>query len=110
MLVTRKETSLDPLYHIIDVAFSEKFELFDRYTTLQSLYTALAHQLEDGLMDQHELEHTRYIVRKLLDWKLQIYMIEKEDAQPSDSIGHIITLMLDLYSEGIITRSLFVYV
>ena len=37
-------------------------------------------------------------------------MIEKEDAQLTDVIGHIITLMLDLHLEGIITRSLFIYV
>ena len=42
--------------------------------------------------------------------KLQIHMIEKEDTQPPDVIGRIITLMLHLYSESIITRSLFVYV
>ena len=41
---------------------------------------------------------------------MQIYMIEKEGMQLSDVIGHVITLMLHLYSEGIITRSLFVYV
>ena len=36
-------------------------------------------------------------------------MIEKEDAQLIDVIGHVITL-LDLHLEGIITRSLFIYV
>ena len=64
------------------------FGAFDRYTTLQSLYTALDHQLQDGLMNQHEFDCKRYIVRKLWDLRLQIHMIE----------------------EGIITRSLFVYV
>ena len=49
-------------------------------------------------------------MRKLWGLKLQIYMIEKEGMQLSDIIGHVITLMLYLYSEGIITRSLFVYV
>ena len=37
-------------------------------------------------------------------------MIEKECAQLTDVIGHVISLMLELYLEGIITRSLFVYV
>ena len=37
-------------------------------------------------------------------------MIEKEDAQLTDVIGHIIKLMLDLHLEGIITRSLFIEV
>ena len=56
----------------------ETFEPFDRYTTLQWLYTALDHQLQDGLMDQQEFDRTRFIVRKLWDLKLQIHMIEKE--------------------------------
>ena len=104
--------ALDQFNHIIDVTFSsvDKFEPLNRYTTLQSLYTALDHQLQDGLIDQKEFDRTRYIVRKLWNLKLQIHLIEKEDAQPSDVIGHIVTLMLHLYTEGVITRSLFVYV
>ena len=61
-------------------------------------------------MGQLEFDRTQLIVRKLWDLKLQIYMIEKEGTQLSDVIGHVITLMLHLYSEGIITISLFVYV
>ena len=59
--------ALDQLNHIIDTTFSsvEKLEPFDRYTTLQSLYTALDHQLQDGLMGQQEIECTWFIVRKL---------------------------------------------
>ena len=79
-------------------------------TTLQSLYTALDHEEQDGLMGQQEFDRTRFIVRKLWDLKLQIHMIAKEGTQLSDVIGHIITLMLHLYSEGIITKSLFIYV
>ena len=47
---TRADTAFDQLNHIIDATFSsiERFEPFDRYTTLQSLYTALDHQLEEG--------------------------------------------------------------
>ena len=59
----------------------------------------LDHQLQDGLMEQHEFDHTRYIVRKLWELKLQIHKIEKEDVQPSDIIGRVTTLMLDLYSD-----------
>ena len=94
---------MDQLNPIIDTAFSNvhKFEPFDRYTTLQSLYTALDHQLQDGLMGQQEFDRTRFIVRKLWDLKLQIHMIENEGTQLSDAIGHVITLML---------HSLFVYV
>ena len=53
---------LDQLNHIIGVTFSSivKFEPFDRYTTLQSLYTALDHQLQDGLVNQYEFNLTRY--------------------------------------------------
>ena len=111
-MASRTDTSLDQLNHIIDTTFSstEKIEPFDRYTTLQSLYTALDHQLQDGLMGQQEFDRTRFIVRKLWDLKLQIHMIEKEGTQLPDVIGHVITLMLHLYSDGIITRSLFVYV
>ena len=52
----------------------------------------------------------RFIVGMLLDLKLQIQVIEKECTQLSDVIGHVISLMLHLFSESIITRSLFVYV
>ena len=61
-------------------------------------------------MSQQESDHMRFIVGKLWDLKLQIHMIEKECAQLTDVIGHVISLMLDLYLEGIIARSLFVYV
>ena len=54
-LASQMNLALDQLNNIIDIRFSsvEKFEPFDRYTTLQSLYTALVHQLQDGLIDQH---------------------------------------------------------
>ena len=111
-MASRTDTALDQLNHVIDTTFPsvERFELFDRYTTLQSLYTALGHQLQDGLKGQQESDRMRFIVGKLWDLKLQIHMIEKECAQLSDVIGHVISLMLHLYLEGIITRSLFVYV
>ena len=61
-------------------------------------------------MGQQESDRMQFVVRKLWDLKLQIKMIEKEDAPLTDVIGHIITLMLDSHLEDIITRSLFVYV
>ena len=69
----------------IDVKFSDvaKCESFNRYTTIQSLYTVTDHQLQDGLMDKHEFDHTRYIAQQLQDLKLEIHMIEKEDGKPS---------------------------
>ena len=95
-MATRMDTALDQLNDIIDATFSdvERFVSFNRYTILQSLYTVLDHQSQDGLMDQHEFDYTRYVVRKLWDLKLQIHMIEKEDTQPFEVIGHFITLML----------------
>ena len=68
---------MDQLNHIIDTTFPvEKFELSNRQYTLQSLYIALDHQLQDGLMAQHEFDHMRYIVQKLFDLKLQIHVIK----------------------------------
>ena len=61
----------------------------------------------DGLMSQQESDRMRFIVMKLWDLKLQIYMIETESAELTDVIGHVISLMLDLYLENIISRSLF---
>ena len=61
-------------------------------------------------MGQQESDRMRFIVGKLWDLKLQIHMIEKEFAQLFDVIGHVISLMLHLYLEGIIARTLFVYV
>ena len=54
---------MDQLTHLIDATFSD-FEKFasshrrHRYT-LQSLYTAIDHQLQDGLMAPHEFELMR---------------------------------------------------
>ena len=92
-MASRTDTALDQLNHIINTTFSsvEKFEPVDRYTT-------------DGLMGQQEFDRTWFIVRKLWDLKLQIHMVEMEGMQLSNIIGHVITLMLHLYSEGIISR------
>ena len=63
-------------------------------------------------MAQDELDRMRYIVRKLFDLKLQIRAIEVEPSLslPVDVIGHTVGLRLDLYSESILTKLLFVYV
>ena len=108
---------MDQLTHLIDATFSdvEKFELFHHRChcyTLQSLYTALDHQLQDGLVAQHEFDRMRYVVRKLFDLKLQLHAIEAEPSLPlpADVIEQTIALMLDLYAEGILSRSLFICV
>ena len=86
------------LKHVIDSTFSniEQSERFDRYTTLQSLHTALDHQVEDGLMRLEKYNRMRFIVRKL---KLQLHLEKEAD---------VFSLMLDLYLEDVIPKSLHV--
>ena len=84
--------------------------IFDHRYTLQSLYTAIDHQLRDGLVVQHEFDRMRYVVRTLFDLKLQLHAIEASLPLPADVVEHTIALMLDLYSEGILSRSLFICV
>ena len=57
-----------------------------------SLYQYLDHQLQDGMMHQHEFDHMRYIVQRIFDLKLQIHAIEAEPSLPlpTDVIGHTI--------------------
>ena len=94
---TTTRTVIDQLTHLIDATFSdvEKFESFHRCRhcyTLQSLYTALDHQLPDGLMAQHEFDHMRYVVRELFGLKLQLHAIEAEPSLPlpADVIEHTV--------------------
>ena len=103
-MTSRSVTVLSELNHIIDATFSniEQFERFDRYTTLQSLCTALDHQVEDGLMRQQECDRIRFVVGKSWDLKLQIHFLEKGCTQLAGVIAHIISLMLDLYLEDVI--------
>ena len=64
-MTSRSVTALSELNHIIDATFSniEQFERFGRYTTLQSLCTALDHQVEDGLMRQRSYAfHSRKVM------------------------------------------------
>ena len=108
-MTSRSVTALSELNHNIDATFSniERFERFDRYTTLQSLCTALDHQVEDGLMRQKECDRMRFIVEKSWDLKLQIHLLEKGCTRLAGVIAHIISLMLDLYLEEVIPKSLF---
>ena len=111
-MASRSVTALSELNHIIDATFCniEQFERLDRYTTLQTLYTALDHQVEDGLMRQQECDRMGFIVGKSWDLKLQIHLLEKGCTQLAGVIVHIISLMLDLYLEDEIPKSLFVCV
>ena len=81
-MASRSVAALDELNHIIDATFSniEQFERFDRYTTLQSLCTALDHQVEDGLMRQQECDRMRFIVGKSSDF----HLLEKGCTQLAD--------------------------
>ena len=89
-MASRSVTALSELNHIIDATFSniEQFERFDRYTTLQSLCTALDHQVEDGLMRQQECDRMHFILGKSWDLKLQIHLLEKGCAQLAGVIAH----------------------
>ena len=102
-MTSRLVTALSELNHIIDATFYniEQFERFDQYTTLQSLCTALDHQVEDGLMRQQECDRMCFIVGKSWDLKLQIHLLEKGCTQRAGVIAHI-SLMLDLYLEDVI--------
>ena len=61
-------------------------------------------------LTDYNFDRMRYIVRKLFDLKLHAIEAEPPLPLPAGVIGHTGALMLDLYSEGILTRSLFVYV
>ena len=94
-MASRSVTTLGELNHIIDATFSniEQFQRFDRYTTLQSLCTALDHQGEDGLMRQQECDRMRFVVGKSFGLKLQIHLLEKGCTQIADIIAHIISII-----------------
>ena len=110
-MASRSVTALGELNQIIDATFSniEQSERFERYTTLQSLCTALYHQMEHGLTRQQECDRMRFIVGKAWDLKLQIHLLEKGCTQLAEMIAHI-SLMLDLYLEDVIPKSMFVCV
>ena len=61
-------------------------------------------------MGQQESDRMIFIVGKSWDLKLQIHMVEKECSQPAGVIACVISLMLDLYFDDIIPKSLFVCV
>ena len=73
-MASRSVTALGELNHIIDATLFniEQFERGDRYTTLQSLCTALDHEVADGLMRHQECDRMRFIVGKSWGLKLQI--------------------------------------
>ena len=70
-MASRSDTVLDQLNHVVNDTFSSirKLEPLYRYTMQQLLYTALDHELQDGLMGQPESDCMQFIVRKL--WGLE---------------------------------------
>ena len=97
---------MEQLTHLIDATFSdvEKFESSTRHRHRCTL--------ADGLLAQHDFDRMRYVVRKLFDLKLQIHAINAKPSLPLpvDVIEYTTALMLDLYSESILPRSLFICV
>ena len=63
-----------------------------------------------GLIGTLLCNRLRFIVGKSWDLKLQIHLLEKGCALLADIIAHIISLMVDLYLEDVIPKSLFVCV
>ena len=91
------------MLHSLMLKCFESFHRRRHCSTLQSLYTALDHQLQDGLVAQDEFDRMRYVVRKLFDLKYQLYAIEAEPSLPlpADDIEHTIALRVyfqDRYS------------
>ena len=93
---------MEQLTHLINATFSdvEKFETshHHRRYTLQSLYTALNHKLQDGLMAQHEFDRMRYVVGKLFDLKLQIHATYNCTDVGSALSGYTSEIAIHLYS------------
>ena len=86
-------SALDELRFVLEGVFA-RIEQFERPapTSLHSLYTALYHQLEDGLMQQEEFEDQRFMALKAWNLKLQLDWVESESA----SLASIVSSMLDL--------------
>ena len=91
MATTAVEASaLDELKFFLQGTFA-RIEQFEQPApaSLHSLYTALYHQLEDGLMRQEEFEAQRFVAWHL---KLQLDWIECGGG----SFANIVSSMLDL--------------
>ena len=86
-------SALDELRFVLEDVFA-RIEQYERPapTSLHSLYTALYHQLEDGLMQQEEFEAQRFMALKAWNLKLQLDWVESGSA----SFASIVSSMLDL--------------
>ena len=85
-------SALDELRFVLEGVFA-RIDQFERpaHTSLHSLYTALYHQLEDGLMQQEEFEAQRFMALKAWNLKLQLDWVESGGA----SFASIVSSMLD---------------
>ena len=86
-------SALDELRFVLEGVFAG-IEQFERPapTSLHSLYTALYHQLEDGLMQQEEFEAQPFMALMAWNIKLQLDWVESGGA----SFASIVSSMLDL--------------
>ena len=75
--VVAEASALDELRSVLLGVFA-KIEQFEQpaATTLHTLYSALYHQLEDGMMRYEEIEAQRFMALKAWNLKLQLYLVE----------------------------------
>ena len=94
--VVAEAPALDELRFVLEGVFA-RIEQFERpaSTSLHSLYTALFHQLEDGLMRYEEFETQRVMALKAWNLKLQLDLVES-GLPVSEVIAGIVSSMLDL--------------
>ena len=109
MTAAVEATALDELRFVLEGVFSriEQFEQPDAVTTLHTLYTALYHQLEDGLMLHAEFERQRFVALKAWNLKIHLDLLESGCVPVSDVIADIVSSMLDLFLY-VIPKPLFV--
>ena len=92
--VVTEASALDELRFVLLGVFAkiEQFEQPDA-TTLHTLYSALDHKLEDGMMRNEEFEAQRFMALKAWNLKLQLDLFESGLAV---SFAGIVSSMLDL--------------
>ena len=92
--VLAEASALDELRFVLVCVFA-KIEQFEQpaATTLHTLYSALYHQLEDGMMRYEEIEGQRLMALKAWNLKLQLDLVESGLAV---SFAGIVSSMLDL--------------
>ena len=92
--VVAEASALDELRFVLLGVFA-KIEQFEQRvpTTMHLLYSALDHQLEDGMMRYEEFEAHRFMALNAWNLKLQLDLVESGLAV---SFADIVSTMLDL--------------